>query len=64
MLVRLLIILLIALPSWYFTDMDSPSRLLAYVLPIINFTCFIAICLWIIDLFSHLGEQRIHKNTG
>ena len=58
MITRLLIIVVIALPSWYFSDMDSPSRFFAYILPIITFGCFIAFCFWIIAVFSHLGEHK------
>ena len=31
--VRLILLLAVALPAWYFTDMDSTSRLEAYVFP-------------------------------
>ena len=55
---RLILILLIGIPSWYFTDMESASRVYAYVLPIISFICLLGFCLWLIDLFSHIGEQR------
>lgn len=58
MLKRLLVILVIAIPSWYFSDMNSLSRLYAYVLPIIVFVCGIAFCLWLISVFEHVGEQR------
>lgn len=56
MLTRILIILVVALPSWYFSDMDSASRFYAYVLPIITFICLIAFCLWIIELFARMGN--------
>jgi len=62
MYLRLIIIFLIALPSWYFTDMDSPSFFLAYVLPIITFACFIAFCLWLIGYFQHLGESDMDNH--
>lgn len=56
MLLRLAIILVIAIPAWYYADMDSPSRFLAYVLPIVLFACVIAFCLWLIKLFEQLGQ--------
>ena len=59
MLTRFLIIIIIALPSWYFSDMDSTSRLYAYVLPILTFVCFIVFCLWVLAFFARAGE---HKN--
>lgn len=64
MVLRLIIILVIAIPSWYFTDMDSPSRFLAYGLPIITFICGIMFCLWIISLFEHIGEHKKLKREG
>ncbi|MDJ0832362.1 MAG: hypothetical protein QNJ69_02500 [Gammaproteobacteria bacterium] len=53
---RLLIILIVAIPSWYYTDMDSMSLLRAYLLPVLLFFSFLAFCLWLIDLFEHLGK--------
>ena len=64
MLFRLLLILIIALPSWYFTDMDSPSRIYAYVLPIINFICVILFCLWLIALFANMGQGKKPTKDG
>ncbi|MBT3205539.1 MAG: hypothetical protein HOB14_00460 [Gammaproteobacteria bacterium] len=61
MLTRLLIIIVIAMPSWYFSDMDSPSRFLAYVLPLATFASFIAFCIWVIALFAHIGENKVDK---
>ena len=58
MLTRLLIIVLIALPSWYFSDMDSPSRFFAYILPLLTFASFIAFCFWVIAVFAHMGEHE------
>jgi len=58
MLSRLLIIMLIALPSWYFSDMDSPSRLYAYVLPIITFICLVSFCIWVISVFAKIRESK------
>ena len=58
MLLKLAVIILVAAPSWYFTDMDSSSRFLSYVLPIVSFICLLAFCLWLIDLFEHIGKQR------
>ncbi len=61
MLTRLLIIIVIAIPCWYFSDMDSPSRFLAYVLPLATFACFIAFCIWVIAFFAHIGENKVDK---
>ncbi len=61
MLSRLLIIIIIAIPSWYFSDMDSPSRFYAYVLPIVTFASMISFCFWVIALFAHIGEQKKNK---
>ncbi len=58
MLLRLLVILIILIPSWYFSDMDSLSRLHAYVFPIITFVATLALCLWIIDVFAHLKNKK------
>ena len=54
---RLLIILLIAIPSWHYSDMQSLSSFRAYVLPVVLFFCFLAFCLWLIDLFEHIGKS-------
>jgi len=58
MLIRFLVIVIVAIPSWYFTDMESTSRFLAYVLPLISFACYIAICFWVIAVFAQLGQQE------
>ncbi len=63
MYLRLIIIIMIAVPSWYFTDMDSSSRVLAYVLPIITFGCFIAFCLWVIGFFQHIGQTDMDEHS-
>ena len=60
MALRLLIILVIGLPAYYFSDMDSPSRFFAYVLPIIAFACVVALAMWVIALFAHMGKQEHH----
>jgi hypothetical protein len=57
MALRLIIILIIGLPAFYFSNMDSPSRLFAYVLPIITFVCVVALAMWVIALFAHIGQQ-------
>lgn len=57
MVKRLLLILIIAIPSWYFSDMDSPSRFNADVLPITTFVCGITFCLWLISVFEHVDDQ-------
>ncbi len=64
MIVKLVLIILIAVPSWYFTDMDSSSRFLSYVLPIVSFFCLLAFCLWLIDLFEHIGQQRQKRQNS
>ncbi len=58
---RLIVLLIIAIPSWYFTDMDSMSRLYAYVLPLITFISVLFFCLWIIDVFAHIDNRN---NSG
>ena len=58
MLKRLLLILCVGIPSWYFSDMDSQSRFYAYVLPIATFLSVLAFCLWLIELFEHLGSEE------
>jgi hypothetical protein len=55
---RLMLILIIAIPSWYFTDMHSPERLYSYVLPIINFICVILFCLWLVAFFATIGKRK------
>ncbi len=60
MALRLIIILAIGLPAFYFSDMDSPSRFFAYVLPIIAFVCVAALAMWIIALFARMGQQEEH----
>ncbi len=57
MLIRLLIIMLITLPSCYYSDIDSPLRFYACVLPIITFVCLISFCIWAISVFEHIGEN-------
>ena len=57
MALRLFIILAIGLPAFYFSNMESPSRFFAYVLPITAFVCVVALAMWIIALFSHLGRE-------
>jgi len=54
MTLRLILILAIGLPAFYFSDMDSESRFLAYVLPITTFACVVALCMWIINWFAHI----------
>lgn len=58
---RLFLLLIIAIPSWYFTDMDSTARLYAYVLPLINFVCVLLFCLWLIDVFAHIDDDSHPK---
>lgn len=60
MIIRLFLLLLVGLPSWYFSNMDSPSRFLAYVLPIITFICFLLFCLWVIRWFEQI---KIHSKS-
>lgn len=57
MLKRLIFILIIAVPCWYYSDMDNPSRFYAYVLPIATFLASLAFCLWIIEVFEHIGDK-------
>jgi len=58
MLKQLIIILAVAVPSWYLSDMDSPSRLYAYVFPILTFASVLAFCLWLIEVFEHIGNRE------
>lgn len=58
MLKQLLIILAVALPSWFLSDMESTSRLYAYVFPILTFASLLAFCLWVIEVFEHLGNGK------
>lgn len=58
---RLLLILLIAIPSWYFTDMQSPERFYAYVLPIVNFICVILFCLWLVSFVARMGKHKDNR---
>ncbi len=60
MVKRLLIILAVGLPSWYLADMESTSRLYAYVFPILTFVCVLALCLWLIEVFEHIGADDKH----
>ena len=63
MLTRLIIILAVAIPSWYFSDMSSSSRVEAYLLPILTFASILAFCLWVIDLFEHINTGH-DKHPG
>jgi hypothetical protein len=56
--VRLILLLAVALPAWYFTDMESTSRLESYVFPIITFVCFLLFCLWVIGVFARMGGNK------
>ncbi len=56
MALRLFVILMIGLPAFIFSDMDSSSRFFAYVLPITAFVCVIALAMWVIALFAHIGR--------
>ncbi len=56
MAIKLFFILLIGLPAFYFSDMDSPSRFYAYVLPITSFACVIALALWIVAWFARRSD--------
>jgi hypothetical protein len=58
---RLIVLLIIAIPSWFFTDMDSMSRFYAYVLPLLTFICVLFFCLWIVDVFAHIDKRN---NSG
>lgn len=58
MLLKLMMIVAIGLPSWYYADMSSNSRIEAYVLPLLTFASILALCLWIIEVFQHFGENR------
>lgn len=58
MYVRLAIILFVTVTAWYFSDMDSSSRFLAYVLPIVTFTGFLAFCLWVIQFAQQFGNSK------
>ncbi len=60
---RLFIILLVAIPSWYYTDMDNVSLVRAYLLPVLLFFSFLAFCLWIIDLFEHFGNSGKERES-
>jgi hypothetical protein len=54
---RLTVLLIIAIPSWYFTDLDSPARMYAYILPLLTFLCVLLFCLWIIDVFANMEDD-------
>jgi hypothetical protein len=54
---KLAIILAIALPAWYFSDMSSSSRVEAYVLPLIAFVSVLALALWVIEAAQKLGRN-------
>ncbi len=58
MILRLIIILAIGLPAWYFSDMQSDSRFFAYVLPITAFVCVAALAMWVIALFAKMGRDE------
>ena len=61
MLKQLIIILAIGLPSWFLSDMDSTSRVYAYVFPILTFACVLAFCLWLIEFFERIGTGKRHR---
>lgn len=58
MYVRLVIILIVTVTAWYFSDMDSSSRFLAYLLPIVTFVGFLVFCLWLIRFAQQFGNPK------
>jgi uncharacterized membrane protein YgcG len=60
----LLIILAVAVPSFYFTDISSESVLRSVLLPIVDLLVVLAFAIWLVLFLRNSGLDRAGMSGG